>query len=110
MPTATVTVEPADLELIVCHLARLREIIASRMSTRRKTITPDQVSLRLRSVDYRMSITRIEIEVYGHAFLHRLSGLDARARRIATDSESVLNLPCSCWVSLSAIGYSPARR
>ncbi len=107
MPTASVTVRPNDIVLVSEHLTSLRQIIAKGMSTRRKRITPDQVSIRLIALRTGMPIAPVEIEIVGHTFLHRLRGLDQRARRIADASESLLQLQCSCWITLGFVGYAP---
>lgn len=107
MPTATITIHPEDIQLVTAHLPALRAIVADEMSTRKKHITADQVSLRMVPVANRLPIAAVEIEVVGHAFVHRLRGLDERARRIATAAGAVLGLQCSCWINLAVVGYAP---
>lgn len=108
MPVANVTVEPDMVTAAHQHSAALRAIVAKCMSTRRKKLTPEQVSLRIAPAQYALQISPVEIEVFGHAFLLRTRQMDKRAKKIADQSAAVLGADCSCWVNLCLVGYAPS--
>ncbi len=105
MPSATIFVSDQLEETVIARLAEIRGIIASELSTSRKVLSPDQVSIRISSVKFQMQLSPVEVEIFGHAFWHRLRRLDHRALGVATAISNVVDAPVSCWVNLSIVGY-----
>lgn len=110
MPSANVFVSEELEDRTLARMEEIRAVIATELSTKRKVLEPDQVSLRVASVKSQMQLSPVEIEVFGHAFWHRLRRLDARALRVAAAVSAIIDSPVSCWVNLAIVGYSRAQR
>ena len=110
MPSANVFVSD-ELEVVVTsNLPEIRRLVALELSTARKSLTSDQVSIRVTTVRAQMQLNPVEIEIFGHAFWHRLRRVDARAQRVALAVSKVVDAPVSCWLNLSVVGYSQSTK
>lgn len=110
MPSANVFVSD-ELEVVVTsNLPEIRRLVALELSTARKSLTSDQASIRVTTVRAQMQLNPVEIEIFGHAFWHRLRRVDARAQRVALAVSKVVDAPVSCWLNLSVVGYSQSTK
>lgn len=109
MPVANLTLPPELASLASDRTDELRSLIATGMSTRKKFITAEQVSLRLIPARVEGRIEPAELEIYAHAFLLRLPAADVRSRNIAQQVSALLDgVRCGCWINLCIVGYAPS--
>ena len=106
MPVVVVTMWEQPSVTIATVEAKVRAVVSQELSTPRKVLGEDQISLRIGPTPVGAGICSLEVEVLGHAFLQRLWKKDRRANRIAKRLSDELGMTCGCWINLALVGFS----
>ena len=106
MPIVNVTCASEVASILVPAEATLREKMSVALSVVEKPLTPEQLTLRFFVHTFWAPLAPVEVEIFGHAYLERLPGLDLRARSIAQIFHDFTATDVGCWIMLGMVGYS----